>query len=269
MRALLPICIAALLAGACSGSSGATSAPTTAATVAATTAPAPTVAITPVPTNAAGIRTCVSPSDGPERTCALEAGTYATESFVPGVTYTVPSTGWASLNRAAAPGNFHLFPAGGGSIEAFEVGTTDAISIITAAVAPGRCTGEPSTEIEPTLDGLAEFLTTNPRLDISNVHDASVGGLDGTVMDVAYKQSDGCVDGDYVDFFIGVSPSHGPFGIAPVEAGARLYLLHLDGRDTALVIDVDDAKNGGSDYGDGDDWFAAAQGVIDSIVFTP
>ena len=148
-----------------------------------------------------------------ERTCALEAGTYATEFFVPQVTYTVPSAGWESLNRQAAPGNFHLFPPGSGSIEGFDSGTTDAITILSAAVAPGRCTGEPSAEFEPTFDGVVEFLTTNPRLRIRDVRDASVGGLDGTVMDIAFGEPDGCDDGDYTDFLVGVSPSHGPFGI--------------------------------------------------------
>jgi hypothetical protein len=266
MRALVSIVVAALAAAACIGPA-ATSGPTTAATAAAT-APAATVTVTPVPTNAAGIRTCVSSSDGPELTCPLEAGTYATEFFVPEVTYTVPSAGWASLNREAAPGNFHLFPSGGGSIQAFESGATDAITILSAAVAPGRCTGQPSTKFEPTFDGLEEFLTTNSRLQVRDVRDVSVGGLDGTVMDVAYGQPDGCDDGDYTDFLVGVSPSHGPFGVNR-GVSARLYLLHVAGRDAALVIEVDDAKHGGSDYGDGAAWFEAAQAVIDTIVFTP
>jgi hypothetical protein len=225
--------------------------------------------VTPVPTNAAGIRTCVSSSDGPEVICPLEAGTYATEFFVPQVTYTVPSVGWGSLNRQAAPGNFHLFPPGAGGIEAFNAGTADAISIVAAAVPPGKCTGEPSPELKPTFDGLVRFLTANPRLEVSKVRDASVGGLDGKAMDISFKASDGCVDGDYTDFFVGVSPSHGAFGINPKVQGARLYLLHVEGRDTALVIEVDDAKGGGSDYADGADWYAAAQAVIDSIEFAP
>jgi hypothetical protein len=188
---------------------------------------------------------------------------------VPEVTYTVPSAGWASLNRAAAPGNFHLFPPGGGGIDAFNDGTTDAISIVSAAVPPGRCTGEPSTEHAPTYDGLLEFLTTNDRLDVSNVRDTSVGGLDGKAMDIVFKEPDGCVDGDYADFFVGVSPSHGAFGITPVMAGVRLLLLRVDAGDAALVIEVDDAKGGGSDYEDGAEWNAVAQALIDGIEFAP
>jgi hypothetical protein len=272
MRRLASMGAAALLA-ACSGGPNATPALTTTTTsessAPATTAPAPTVAATPVHTNAAGIRTCVSSSEGMEFTCALEAGTYATEFFVPQVTYTVPSAGWASLNRQAAPGNFHLFPPGGGSIEAFDSGTTDAITILSAAVAPGTCTGEPSAKFEPTFDGLVEFLTTNPRLRIRDVRDASVGGLDGTVMDIAFGEPDGCDDGDYSDFLVGVSPSHGAFGINEQLRGVRLYLLRVEGSDAALAIEVDDAKDGGSDYGDGEDWFEPAQALIDTIVFGP
>ena len=204
-----------------------------------------------------------------ERTCHLEAGTYATEFFVPQVTYTVPSAGWASLNRQAAPGNFHLFPPGGGSIQAFEAGTTDAITILSAGVAPGRCTGEPSTKFEPTFDGLVEFVTKNPRLRVRDVRDASVGGLDGTVMDITFGEPDGCADGDYTDFLVGVSPSHGALAINPRLSSVRLYLLRVGGSDAALVIEVDDAKDGGSDYGDGEDWFGPAQALIDTIVFAP
>ena len=274
MQKLGFIFAAALLVAACSRGAASTATPTTAPTVgstvpSSTAEPSPKVSIRPVATNAAGIRTCVSSSEGAERTCALEAGTYATEFFVPGLTYTVPSAGWASLNRQAASGNFHLFPPGGGSIDAFESGTTDAITILSAGVAPGRCTGEPSSEFDPTFDGLVEFLTTNPRLQVLHVGDTSVGGLDGKVFDLAFKESDGCPDGEYTDLLVGVSPSHGAFGITPQLAGVRVYLLRAKRTDAALVIEVDDAKNGGSDFGDGQDWYGAAQAVIDTVVFAP
>ena len=274
MRRVAATWVAVLLVSACSSGPSATPGSTDAATSGTTapsaaTSPPASVAASPPTTNAAGIRTCVSSSEGIERTCALEAGTYATEYFVPQVTYTVPSEGWASLNREAAPGNFHLFPPGGGSIEAFDSGTTDAITILSAGVAPGRCTGRPSETFEPSFDGLVEFLSTNPRLQVRTVGDASVSGLAGTVLDISFKESDGCDDGDYTDFLVGVAPSHGSFAIAPQMAGARLYLLQSEASKAALVIEVDDAKDGGSDYGDGEDWYRAAQGVIDSIAFAP
>jgi len=88
-------------------------------------------------------------------------------------------------------------------------------------------------------------------------------------MDIVFKEPDGCADGDYADFFVGVNPSHGAFGITPVVAGVRLFVLRVDASDAALVIEVDDAKGGGSDYGDGAEWNAAAQAFIDSIEFAP
>jgi hypothetical protein len=77
------------------------------------------------------------------------------------------------------------------------------------------------------------------------------------------------VDGVYADLYVGVGRSHGQFGIPPTTARMRLYLLHVPGDATALVVEIDDGKNGGSDYADGDAWYAAAQGVLDSFVFTP
>jgi hypothetical protein len=218
--------------------------------------------------SASGGRTCVSASDGPEVLCDLEAGTYATEFLHPTVTYTVPSAGWGSLNRAASPGNFHLFPPGA-TLAGFEEGTSDDIMMVSAVVPPGTCTGAPSTEYDHTFDGLVEFLTNDPNVVVSHVGDASVGGWDGTVMDIAFGAGDGCDDGTYADLMVGVEPSHGAFGIAPGMAGLRLFLLHDPSTDTALAVVLDDAAGGGSDYGDGEDWYGAAQGVVDSFVFAP
>jgi len=263
----------ALLLAGCSGSPVATNTQTTAATTPAGATPvaasdAPSVGPTPVPTNAAGIRTCVSSSQGPERECPLEAGTYATEFFGPALTYTVPSAGWASLNREASPGNFHLFPPGS-SMAGFNTGSGDVITVISSGVPPGTCTGAASTKFPGTYDGLLKFLTTNTHITVSGVKNASVGGLQGKVLDIAYAKSDGCVDGDYVDLYIGVGRSHGQFGIPPATASMRLFLLHVAGSDKALVVEIDDGKGGGSDYGDGDAWYSVAQRVVDSFVFTP
>ena len=262
----------ALMLIACSGAPVATPSQTTAATpagatpIAATTEPP--VGPTAIPTNALGIRTCVSSSQGPERTCALDAGTYATEFFFPGLTYTVPSTGWSSLNREASPGNFHLFPPGS-SMAGFNTGSGDVITVIASGVPPGTCTGTPSTTFPGTYDGLLKFLTTNTHITVGRVKNESVGGLQGKVVDIAYAKSDGCVDGDYVDLYIGVGRSHGQFGIPPATASMRLFLLHAADSDKALVIEIDDGKAGGSDYGDGDAWYTVAQSVVDTFVFTP
>ena len=256
-----------LFSAACSGGPGGTTSLTTEAAT-PTASAAPTLVPTAVATNAAGIRTCVSSSQGPEEECRLDQGTYATEFMTPGLTYTVPSAGWASLNREAAPGNFHLFPPGG-SMAGFSTGVTDDITLVSSVVAPGACTGTPSTTRPATFDGLVKFLTTDSHVVVSNIRDTSVGGLGGKVMDIAFKEGDGCHDGVYTDLMIGVDRSHGAFGVTPLTAGARLILLHVAASDKALAIMVDDARGGGSNYGDGAAWYTAAQGVIDTFVFTP
>jgi len=273
MSWLASTCAAALLVAGCSGGPAATAtsvpaaSPAPAATgMGATTAPSPTA--TPVPTNEAGLRTCVSSSQGAEKVCPLEAGTYATEFLMPALTYTVPSAGWGSLNREVSPGNFHLFPPGS-SMAGFNTGSGDVITVIASGVPPGTCTGAPSTTFPGTFAGLLEFLTTNPHITVSGVKNASVGGLDGKVLDIAFAKTDGCSDGVYVDLYVGVGRSHGQFGIPPATASMRLFLLHVAGNDKALVIEIDDGKGGGSDYGDGDEWYKVAQGVVDSFVFTP
>jgi hypothetical protein len=218
------------------------------------------------PTSSSGDRTCVSASDGPEVECQLKAGTYRTVGMRPNLRYTVPSPGWSSLNREVAPGNFHLFPPGG-SMSGFEAGTTDDITIVTAVVPPGTCTGEPSPDFDHTFDGMVGFLTKNDHIAVSNRSDASVGGWDGTVMDIKFVKQDGCSDGIYADLMIGVDPAHGAFGITPEMAGVRLFLLHNPTSDLPLALLIDDAANGGSDYGDGSDWYDAARSVIDTIIF--
>jgi len=263
-----------LMLAACSGSPAATtSQATTPASPAGSTPVAatvqPTVASTPVPTNAAGVPTCPSSSQGPERQCVLgAAGTYATAFQTPALTYTVPSVGWSSLDREVSPGNFHLFPPGS-TMAGFETGRGDVITVIASGVPPGSCTGAPSTELPGTYDGLLEFLTTNKHITVTGLKTASVGGLQGKVLNIAYAKSDGCVDGDYVDLYVGVDRSHGQFGIPPATASMRLFLLHVPGSDKALVIEIDDGKGGGSDYGDGDAWYTVAQSVVDSFVFSP
>jgi hypothetical protein len=272
MSKLASIAAIGFLFAGCSGGPVATTnpapAPSTSPTAAAT-ATAATPAVTALPTNAAGVRTCPSSSQGPERQCFLgEAGTYATAFQTPALTYTVPSAGWSSLDREVSPGNFHLFPPGS-SMAGFNTGSGDVITVIASGVAPGTCTGAPSTTVPGTYDGLLKFLTTNPHLTVSGVKNASVGGLQGKVINIAYARPDGCADGDYVDLYVGVGRSHGTFGIPPTTASMRLFLLHVTGNDKALVIEIDDGKGGGSDYGDGDPWYSVAQGVIDTAVFTP
>lgn len=271
-RVLALLAAGGLLVASCSESlatppTGSSGSPAASTPVASAGSPAATaLAPSPVPTNAAGIRTCVSSSEEQERTCRLDPGVYATEFFEPALRYTVPSAGWASLNREVAPGNFHLFPPGG-SLFGMQSGATDDITVLAAVAPPGRCSGEPSTSFAPTFTGLIDFLTTNPRIAVERIRDASVAGLEGKALDLAFLESDGC-GGAFADILVGIDPSHGAFGLSPRMAGARLYLLHLPGTDAAFAILIDDARDGGSDYGDGEDWYSVAQDVIDSFVIS-
>jgi hypothetical protein len=242
---------------------------TSAGGLASPTRPGSSLSPLPSPSAAesAGPRTCVSSSEGQEFLCSLDAGTYTTEFFRPGLTYTMPSTGWASLNREASPGNFHLFPPGA-TLAGFSGGESDAISVISAVVPPGTCTGQPSGDFKPSFVGLTKFLMNNDHLRVTHVRNVTVGDWDGTAMDIAFARSDGCSDGVYADVMVGVDPSHGAFGVSADQRGARLYLLHDPDRDTALAIQVDDAA-GGSDYGDGEDWLGVAESVIKTFTFAP
>ena len=117
------------------------------------------------------------------------------------------------------------------------------------------------------------FLTTNPHFTVTNVHAVSVGGLDGTAMDLgrAGAGTDTCRNpiADAYLMFLGIDPSEGVFVIGPAGIGTGTVRINVlaDG-DHALVVEVDDAL-GGSTYGDGDAWLAAAQAVIDSFEFAP
>jgi hypothetical protein len=73
----------------------------------------------------------------------------------------------------------------------------------------------------------------------------------------------------FADLLFVVDRSLGPFGLSRAMAGLRLYLLHDPSAATALAIMIDDAVGGGSEYGDGEDWYSTAESVIDSFVFSP
>jgi len=68
---------------------------------------------------------------------------------------------------------------------------------------------------------------------------------------------------------VGVDPSHGAVGVTPSTRGLRAIVLHVPGSHLPLAILIDDARNGGSEYGDGEPWLDAAEGVIDTFVITP
>jgi hypothetical protein len=247
--------IAIVLSASCTSETGTTASPV------ASVAPPPTTTAATTESPSFTPAVCPNPEGGPEfNTCLgdLEAGTYHTKTFRPSLTYSVPA-GWS--NQEDFLGNFLLIPPGG-DLAGVNPGTSDYLGVYTSVVAPGLCTGDPSTKIAPTFDGLVGFLTSHPRLTVTNMHNASVGGLRGLVMDIemSSKKGDGCSDGNYVDVYAGTPPSDLIHGVIP-DYRLRVYLLH-NGKHT-LAIEVADAPRG-SRY---KDWFAAADEVIDSFTF--
>ena len=142
-------------------------------------------------------------------------------------------------------------------------GTSDYLGVYTSVVAPQACTGLASKTVPHTFDGLIGYLTSNPAIQVTNQHDASVGGLDGVAMDLAMKgpTGDGCEDGVWADIYVGTEPSELVHAVAP-EYPIRIYLLHAG--DRTLAIEMADAPNGGSDF---EDWWPAAESVVSSFAF--
>jgi len=233
-----------------------------AATPAATPAPA-TAASSAAPTigPSTAVRRCPNPEVGTGNDCLgpIPAGSYTTTRFSPTVTYTVPD-GWANLEDMA--GNFLLLPPGS-QLGGVNTGTSDYLGVYTWVVAPEHCSGRYNPDVERTFDGLVGWLEADPAVTLSNVHDVTVGGLDGVVMDIALKDpaGDGCSDGTYADVYVGANPTSLVHAVDR-DYPLRIYLLRNG--DKALAVELADAPDGGSDYAD---WFGSAKQVVDSLDF--
>jgi hypothetical protein len=252
MKGIIGAAISLLLMASCITGEGASSSAEASAThPIASPMPNPTATATP----------CPNPEGGPTNTCLgdIAAGTYHTQTFQPGLRYSVPE-GWGNLEDL--PGNFLLLPPGA-TLAGVNPGTSDYIGAYTSVVAPGRCTGQPSEDVPLTFDGLVGWITSNPRVNVTGVHDVSVGGLDGVVMDVSLRaaKGDGCPDGVYADVYVGTGPSSLVHGVIK-DYRLRVYLLREHSR--TLAIEVADAP-GGSKY---KRWFDAAGTVVHSFRFT-
>ena len=188
----------------------------------------------------------------------IDAGTYTTQLFSPTLTYTVPA-GWGNLEDMA--GNFLLLPPGS-TLRGVNPGTSDYLGVYTSVVAAGPCTGQPRPGIAETFDGLVGWLKADPALALANLHDVTVGGLDGVVMDISMKdpKGDGCTDGIWGDVYVGKNPSSLVHAVAK-DYPLRVYLLHNG--DRTLAVELANAI-GGSEY---PDWFSAATPIVDSFVF--
>jgi hypothetical protein len=171
---------------------------------------------------------CPNPHGG---TCLgpLGAGTYTTTLFLPTLTYRVAS-GWA--NYEDLHGNFLLLPPGQ-ALEGVDAGTSDYISVFTQIAAQEPDCSGPSPESSPT--AIAATIAGRPELKVTKPRQASVGGLDGVVLDIALAE-----DASPTCLIVGVPPSEFDHGVIP-GLKIRLYLLRHEG---TLAIEVDDVSGG-------------------------
>jgi hypothetical protein len=205
---------------------------------------------------------CPNPEGGELNTCLgwlKTAGTWQTTTFRPPLTYS-PRTDWGNL--VDLPGNFLLLPVDS-TLAGVNPGTSDYLGVYSSVAAAGHCTGEPSTSVPLTWQGLVDWLSSDPALAVTNLKQVTVSGLEGDVMDITMKdpKGDGCADGAYADVYVGVNQSSLVHGVV-ANYGLRVYLLK-NGADT-LAIEIADAPGGHYP-----DWPATADGVVDTFVFTP
>jgi hypothetical protein len=174
----------------------------------------------------------------------LTPGTYTTTKFQPALTYRVPA-GWGNFEDLA--GNFQLLPPGSDLS-----GSTDFVGVYTSiqAEAP-RCPGPAGEGLTTT--AIANWITAQPDLEVTQPRPVSIGGLSGVVLDIRlvkgfkpYKNVGFDLKGRCV--IMGVSPSGFEHGVDPGET-MRLYLLKyadplLTGK--TLAIEIADYSGGGN-----------------------
>lgn len=188
---------------------------------------------------------------------ALDAGTYSTQRFTPGVTYEV-SVGWA--NYEDLPGNFPLVPPTG-SLDGVDAGTSDYIGIYTSIAALAVDCKTVLADTGQTPADIAGWLAAEPALVVTDGGEIEVGGLDGLVLDLTLKEGAGVIcdglDFPMVPLFMGKPPSSLEHAMIP-GLTMRLYLLAYG--DGTLAIEVDDLAGGAN--------FADYSDLVDSIRIT-
>ena len=178
----------------------------------------------------------------------LTAGTYTTQTFEPGLTYTV-THGWS--NYEDLPGNFLLLPPGV-DLAGVDAGTADFIGAYDGvAAASADCAERPQADVETTAEAIATWLASADGLTASEPQAVSVGGRDGLVFDVelAVGYTEGCPYPDLegipmVPMLIG--NLIGPASLHHVvmdDTVTRLYLLEGPPYRT-IAIEINDARGG-------------------------
>jgi len=190
--------------------------------------------------------TCRNPDGGP---ClgTLTAGTYGTEEFEPGLTYTMPD-GWQHTSDLRGEVGF-LAP--GYSLDGVDAGGSEYIVVFTSVKAENRkCSTLAEAEsdepgVARTPEAMAAEFQMRPGLVTTEPEAATIGGLRGLVMDIrmAPDWTGTCFywAEPIVQLMGGVPPSEFDHGIDQ-DMTMRLYLLVRGS--TTLAIEVADYSDG-------------------------
>ena len=162
----------------------------------------------------------------------LPAGTYTSKSFTPALTFTVPD-GWE--NSADSPAYLQLRPLGDENVGIHIFRNPVAMSqdrTCPLAVEPG---------VGPTSFDLVKWLRERPGLIVSAPGLATVGGLNGTVIDIGivdgWKASCPFANGlPAVPLFF--QPPDGYRWVVAGDERLRLYVLDVPGGGL-IIVDID------------------------------
>lgn len=175
----------------------------------------------------------------------LAAGTYSTELFEVGLTYTVPD-GWSNFEDL--PGNFLLVPPGG-QLEGVNADTSDFIGVYDGvAAASANCDEAPEPNVGAGPESMAEWYASLSGLSVTDPQAVTMGGLEGVVTDITLAEgySGTCPFSASGEPLVPLIIGTGPAGLHHVVTGsftARLYLLAARTGET-IAIEVIDHPGG-------------------------
>jgi class 3 adenylate cyclase len=186
------------------------------------------------------------------KTGPLDAGTYRTTKFQPGLTFTLPD-GWSGLDEMA--NWFVLGPTDDptrASSELFPFRIGERVTVMRPSVGLSPCvaftiplTGEfrrppgaMTVELPRGREGLAGWARSNPTLNMGEPEAGSIGAFDSIRYDVALSQSCGLPPTQRVEIFSFLEHSIAPknYVMHSVD-GTSWHLLEIDGQ--ALVIAIE------------------------------
>jgi hypothetical protein len=177
----------------------------------------------------------------------VEAGTYQTEDFEPGLTYSLPD-GWANMEDL--PGNFLLLPPGR-DLAGVDAARSDFVgaSAGTTVSAPD-CSPLPMPGVGLQPSSIVEALRKRPGIDVSHPREVTIGGLSGLAVDIRMIPGTeaACeVEGGYfiVPLIIGVGPASLEHSVSD---GLLTRLYVLENGDSNVVIEVSDIDADRSEF---------------------